>query len=72
MNRRSFFRTAGATMAVTPWLRAAVPAEFDLANCTIVIADGASARERKAATVLAEEVQKRSLLRWPIQSKPSP
>jgi hypothetical protein len=57
-------------MAVSPWLRAAVPSEFELANCTIILADGAPARERKAAEVLAEEVQKRSLLHWPIQSKP--
>jgi hypothetical protein len=72
MNRRNFFRTASATMAISPWLRAAVEAhEFDLTGCTIFISEGAPARERKAATVLAEEVLKRSQLRWPIQSKPA-
>jgi len=70
MNRRNFLKTAGATVGISPLLQAAArPGEFDLTGCTIVTAEGASARERKAATVLAEEVLKRSLLKWPVQSK---
>jgi hypothetical protein len=69
MNRRSFLRTASATLAVSPLLQAAdEPADLDLKQCVIVTADGATARERKAAAVLAEEAQKRSQLRWPVQS----
>ena len=70
MNRRNFLKTAGATVGISPLIQAAVgPGEFDLTGCTIVTAEGASARERKAATVLAEEVLKRSLLKWPVQGK---
>jgi hypothetical protein len=39
---------------------------LDLTSSSIVLPAGASARERKAATVLQEEVAKRSHLRWTI------
>jgi hypothetical protein len=70
MNRRGFLRTAGATVGISPLLRASVESDsVDLAKSVIIIADDASVRERKAATVLAEETRKRSQLRWPVQSR---
>jgi hypothetical protein len=70
MNRRNFLQTAGVAAGVAPLLGAAAnSAEIDLKVCTVVIAENASRRERKAAMVLMEEVQKRSQLRWPIQSQ---
>ena len=41
-------------------------AALDLSNSSIAVPPGASARERKAATVLQEEVARRSHLRWTI------
>src|SRR4051794_1843939 len=71
MNRRTFLQGAGAALGTAPLLPSATnPQDFDLKTCVIVTAEGASERERKAATALAEEVQKRSQLRWQIQSKP--
>src|SRR6476660_2177511 len=59
MNRRGFLRTAGATVGIAPLLRASVESDsVDLAKSVIIIADDASVRERKAATVLAEETWK--------------
>src|SRR3954447_20232544 len=71
MNRRTFLQGAGAALGVTPLLQSAGnPEDVDLKSCVIVTAEGAPERERKAATALAEEVQKRSQLRWQIQNKP--
>lgn len=67
MNRRTFLRHASATLALARWL-AAQPSgnSIDLKNCTVLIPRNASARVKKAATVLVEEVEKRSQLRWPV------
>ena len=55
----------------------AAAAAIDLANAVIVLAPGATPRERKAAQMLAEEVQKRTQLhlpvadRWPEGGRPA-
>ena len=70
MNRRNFLKAAGTSLASSPLLAAAsIAGTIDLKRTAIVLPEKATARERKAALVLAEEVQKRSGLRWPIQSK---
>lgn len=71
MNRRHFLEQATATLACSRWLRAAAGSgNIDLRNCAVVIAANATTRERKAATVLIEEAEKRSGLRWRIGPKP--
>ena len=71
MNRRSFLREAGVPFVLSPWLHGAAGSdELDLKDCVILTAENATAREKKAASVLAEEAQKRSQLRWRTQIKP--
>ncbi len=68
MNRRNFVRHAGATVALAPWLRAQpAGASIDLKNCIVTRPENATAREKKAAMVLVEEIEKRSGLRWQVQ-----
>lgn len=45
---------------------AAAMAGADLSNATIVAPASFSAREKKAVTMLVEEVEKRSQIRWPV------
>ncbi|HZS53790.1 MAG TPA: hypothetical protein VFA65_05265, partial [Bryobacteraceae bacterium] len=67
MNRRTFLKQTGATVALSRFLPAQPSNDsVDLKNCTVVLPRNASARVKKAATVLVEEVEKRSQLRWPI------
>jgi hypothetical protein len=66
-----------STLALLGWLgllsapvSAQAPAQpLDLSTATIVITADATPRERMAATVLLEEVQKRSLVRWTIADR---
>jgi len=46
-------------------------AELDLANATVILDPGASARDKKAAQVLVEEVEKRSRIRWSSAGAPA-
>jgi hypothetical protein len=63
MNRRKFLKNSSATLALSPWMMGQ-GAMLDLKSCSIVTAPNATAREKKAAQVLLEEVEKRSQLRW--------
>ena len=71
MNRRSFLQgAAGAFVGSSPLIGAASdPDELSLKNAVIIAADGATAREKKTLTTLSEEIEKRSLLRLPVQTK---
>jgi hypothetical protein len=69
MNRRDFIRRTGGAIALP--ISHVKQAGVNINDCTIVIAEHATARELKAARILAEEVQKRSQLSWQIQSKSS-
>jgi hypothetical protein len=66
MNRRKFLKNSSATLALSPWLMGQATGSINLKSCSIVTAPNASPREKKAAQVLAEEVEKRSQLRWPV------
>ena len=82
INRRSFLQNAtmcaGLAGAATfgglaptearAWADAHVPAEspVDLQNAVIVVPRASSPREQRAAQVLAEEVEKRTAIRWPV------
>jgi hypothetical protein len=69
MNRRTFLKETGATVGFSRWLAAQSPeALMDLKNCTVITPENASARVKKAAAVLVEEVQKRSGVRWTIRT----
>jgi hypothetical protein len=69
MNRRTFLERATAGIACAPWLRAANdPNSIDLRGCTIALPENAAAREKKAASALMEEVEKRSEFHWRIRS----
>jgi hypothetical protein len=69
MNRRSFLKRNGALVAVAPWLSAQTSGgPIDLKKCTVVLPANSSARMKKIAAVLAEEVERRTQLRWPIAS----
>ncbi|HEY3939962.1 MAG TPA: hypothetical protein VGL97_21215 [Bryobacteraceae bacterium] len=68
MNRRSFLKGAAAGFAVPEWLTAASTGQIDLKDCVVIGHEKATAREKKALTVLTEEVEKRSQIRWPIQT----
>jgi hypothetical protein len=47
-------------------------AELDLRQATVVAPADLSRREQKAVTMLVEEVEKRSQIRWPVAaSRPS-
>lgn len=66
MKRRSFLQLASAAAVVSPWQRGvAETATIDLSDCAVVVAPHATPREKTAATVLLEEVEKRCGLRWP-------
>jgi hypothetical protein len=47
-------------------------ATLDLKNAVVVAPRGATARETKAVTMLVEEVEKRSEIRWPVQQAAPP
>src|SRR5579875_1855901 len=68
MNRRNFLKQTGAALAVSPWLPAQSSNAIDLKNCSVVLRANAGPREKKAATVLVEEAEKRSGVRWAIQT----
>ena len=51
--------------------QAPTPQPLDLTTATIVVATDATPRERVAATMLLDEVQKRSLARWTIGERPA-
>ena len=55
------------TVPVVTYAQASQP--LDLTTATIVVAADASSRERAAATMLLEEVQRRSLARWTIADR---
>ncbi len=67
-----------STVALLTWLWAlsapvfaqgVAPQPLDLTTATIVVAADATPRERAAATMLLEEVQRRSLARWSIADR---
>ncbi len=64
MKRRSFLTGAGAAVFEAKWLRGgkAGANEIDLSNAAVVLPDAVSTREKKAAQVLIEEIEKRSQL----------
>jgi hypothetical protein len=45
---------------------------LDLTGAWVALPAGATARERKAAVVLVEEVERRTGIRWPLASGPGP
>jgi hypothetical protein len=52
----------------SPWLRSQAAASgIDLKGSVVVLPANATAREKNAADVLVEEVEKRSQLRWKVQ-----
>jgi hypothetical protein len=51
--------------------QAPTPPPLDFTTATIVVAADATPRERAAATMLLEEVQRRSLARWTIADRPA-
>lgn len=60
-----------------PWFLplAALPvlgAPLDLRNAAVVVPDGLPGPARKAVVMLVEEVEARTLVRWPVQSAPPP
>ncbi len=62
-------KQASATVALSPWLGAEPNHDaIDLQKCVVIAPENASRRERKAAAVLVEEAEKRSELRWRIQT----
>src|SRR5579875_479978 len=70
MNRRSFLKQTSATVALSRLL----PAEttnnaLDLKICIVSLPGYASPRMKRAATVLVEEVEKRTQLRWPVKTQ---
>jgi hypothetical protein len=69
MNRRGFLKTAAAAVSTAPWVEGAAPADrIDLRDCVVIAPAGSSPRVKKAVTVLVEEVEKRSRLRWRVQA----
>ena len=50
-------------------LTAAAAQAMDLTRATVVAPAAFSAREKKAVTMLVEEVEKRSQLRWPVAAQ---
>ncbi len=67
-----------SSLALLLWLGAAAPPvcaqgaaarPLDLTSATIVVAADATPRERTAATMLLEEVQRRSLARWTLADR---
>jgi hypothetical protein len=70
MNRRTFLIRNGAAVTLVPWLSAQTTASaLDLKKCTVTLPPNPSARMQRIATVLVEEVEKRTQLRWPIASQ---
>ena len=76
MKRRSFLAGLGSTLAASSLIdagnadaAATGPANIDLRDAVIVLPEDASAREKLAAHVLVEEVEKRSQLHWQTASK---
>jgi hypothetical protein len=67
MHRRSFLKQSGAGLAVSRLLHAqSASSRFDLKRCTVTLPSNATARMKKAATVLVEEVEKRTQISWLI------
>ena len=50
---------------------AASGAEIDLTHATVVLSPSATAREKKAAGMLLDEVEKRTQIRWPLAAQGS-
>jgi hypothetical protein len=50
---------------------AASGAEIDLTHATVVLSPSATAREKKAAGMLVDEVEKRTQIRWPLAAQAS-
>ncbi len=75
MNRRTFLSRAGAALTAGRWIDAAGPARWDLSQATVVTAPHPGAREAKAVSMLVEEAERRSGIRWRVESgamRPSP
>lgn len=73
MKRRCFLQQAAGTLACSRWLLASAGSDsLDLQNCVVVLPEKATAREKKAAAVLVGETEKRSGLRWRVQTQPAP
>jgi hypothetical protein len=70
MNRRIFLKETAAAMAT--WSAGAAASGVVDLKSVAIISDAASAREKKAIAVLLEEVEKRTGLRWPVQSNAEP
>ena len=69
MNRRHFLKQAAAALAYSSSRHAAASAdETDLKDCSIIAPANATSRERTAITAFVEEVEKRSALRWAVES----
>lgn len=66
MDRRSFLIQSGAALGLSRLLPAKDTGEIGLKQCMVTLPANASKRMQKAATVLVEEVEKRSQIRWPI------
>src|SRR2546422_403593 len=47
-------------------------ADLDLSKATVILDPTSSVRDRKAAQVLIEEVEKRSQIRWSLATRPTP
>src|SRR4051794_34163060 len=54
-------------LSVILFLHAAVSQALDLSNAVVVMPAEFSAQEKKAVSMLVEEVEKRTQVRWPIQ-----
>ena len=68
MNRRNFLAGMSGTLVASSWLHGqSAGAGIDLKNSVVVVPGNATAREKNAANVLIEEVEKRSQLRWKTQ-----
>src|SRR3569833_1463698 len=66
--RRHFLTSASVSLIAAHSVASAQDTDIDLKECVIVLSEHASAHEKKDATVLVEEVQKRSALRWRIDT----
>jgi hypothetical protein len=69
MNRRDFLTGMSGTLVVSSRLYGQSAASgIDLKNSVVVVANNATAREKNAANVLIEEVEKRSQRQWKLQA----
>ncbi len=70
-NFQHFLRPLSLLAVAWTLSAAPAPANLDFRNATIVIPAGASTPERKAAAMLAEEIEKRTQLRLKVQTEPA-